>query len=85
MTKYGWIFIYFKPTDTRRCFPFSSNHSNPKHCKKNISFNQQQKFKHPSELKKNLKKYDYPVNMITNCTKKALKIPQNEFRKPKEK
>ena len=31
-----WMDIYYKPTDTHRCFPFSSNH--PKHCKKNIPF-----------------------------------------------
>ena len=28
-----WKDIYYKPTDTHRCLPFSSNH--PKHCKKN--------------------------------------------------
>ena len=37
------------------------------------------------ELKGNLKKYDYPVNVITNCITKALEIPQDELRKPKEK
>ena len=31
-----WMDIYYKPTDTHKCFPFSSNH--PKHCKKNIPF-----------------------------------------------
>ena len=29
-----WMDIYYKPTDTDRCLPFSSNH--PKHCKKSI-------------------------------------------------
>ena len=66
------------------------------HCKKNIPYtlprricttveNQQHKLNHLSELKKNLKKYDYPVNVITNGIKKALEIPQNELRRPKEK
>ena len=31
-----WMDIYYKPTDTHRCLPFSSNH--PNHCKKNIPF-----------------------------------------------
>ena len=47
--------------------------------------NQQQKLRHLSELKEKLKKYDYPVNIITNGIKKSLEIPQNEFRKAKEK
>ena len=41
--------------------------------------------RHLSELTENLKKYEYPINIITNGIKKALKIPQNELRKPKEK
>ena len=32
-----------------------------------------------------MKKYDYPVNIVTNGIKKSLEIPQNEFRKAKEK
>ena len=79
-----WMDIYFEPTDTRCCFPFSSSH--PNHCKKNMAFtlardlrvdfqiptlarrictiveNQQQKLRHLSELKGNLKKYYYPIN-----------------------
>ena len=66
------------------------------YCKKNIPFtlarrictiaeNQQQKLRHLSELQENLKKYDYPVNIITNGIKKALGTPQNELRKPKVK
>ena len=47
--------------------------------------NQQQKLRHLSELKEKLKKYDYPVNIITNGIKKALEIPQNKLRKAKEK
>ena len=31
-----WIDIYYKPTDTHRCLPFSSNY--PSHCKKYIPF-----------------------------------------------
>ena len=47
--------------------------------------NQQQKLRHLSELKENLeKKYDYPVNIITNGIKKALKIPQNELKNQKK-
>ena len=86
--------ICFKPTDTRRCLPFSSSH--PNYCKKTIPFtlarrictiveNQQQKLRHLSELKENLKIYDYPVNIATSGIKKTLEIPQNELRKPKEK
>ena len=86
--------ICFKPTDTRRCLPFLSSH--PDYCKKTIPFtlarrictiveNQQQKLRHLSELKENLKIHDYPVNIATNGIKKTLEIPQNELRKPKEK
>ena len=64
-----WMDIYFKPTDTRRCLPFLSRH--PNHCKKTMQFtvaqrictiveNQQQKLRHLSDLKENLKRYDYP-------------------------
>ena len=85
---------YFKLTDTRRYLPFSSSH--PSHCKKIMPFslaqknctiveNQQQKLKHLSELKENLNRYDYPVNIITYVIKKDLEISQNELRKPKEK
>ena len=63
------------------CLPFSSSH--PNHCKKNISFtievegricnilgNRQQKLRHLSELKGNLKKYSYPNKIIRNDIKK---------------
>ena len=74
-----WMAMYFKPTETRLCLPFSSIH--PNHFKKNISFtlarrictlvqNQQQKLENLSELKKNLKIYDYPVIIITVGIKK---------------
>ena len=86
--------IHLKPTDTRGCLPFLESHSS--HCKNHIAFtlarricniveNQQQNLKHLSELQENLIKYDYPVNIITNGIKKALKIPQNELIKPNEK
>ena len=42
-------------------------------------------WRHLSELTENLKKYEYSINIITNGIKKALKIPQNELGKPKEK
>ena len=61
-----WMDIYYKPTDTHSCLPFSSNH--PKHCKKNIPFtlarrictiveNTEAKMKHLENLKLNLNKY----------------------------
>ena len=86
--------ICFKPTDTRRCLPFLSSH--PDYCKKTIPFtlarrictiveNQQQKLRHLSEVKEKLKKYDYPINIITNGIKKDLEISRSELRKPKEK
>ena len=57
-----WMGIYYKPTDTHRCIPFSSNH--PKHCKNNIPFtmarriciiveNTEAKMKHFKNLKMN--------------------------------
>ena len=46
---------------------------------------QQQKLRHMSEWKENLKKYDNPFNIITNGIKKALEISRKELRKPKEK
>ena len=60
-----WMDIYYKPTDTYRCLPFSSNH--PNHCKNNIPFtltrrictiveNTEAKMKHLENLKINLSK-----------------------------
>ena len=60
-----WMDIYYKPTNTPRCLPFSSNH--PKHCKNNILFtlarriwtiveNAERKMKHLENLKMNLSK-----------------------------
>ena len=90
MTKYRRIFFLNQQT----LAGVSTSHLN--HCKKNIPFavarsictimgNQQQKLRHLSKLKENLKKYDYPVSIIKNGFKKALKIPKNELRKLKEK
>ena len=61
--------IYYKPNDTHKCLPFSSNH--PKHCKMNISFtlerrnrtiveNTEEKMKHLENFKMNSSKYQYP-------------------------
>ena len=47
--------------------------------------NQQQKLKNLSELKENLKKHDYPVNIITNDINKTLEIPQDVLREPRVK
>ena len=77
--------IYFKPTDTRRCLQFSFIH--PNYCQKDIPLtlarrictiveNQQKKLENLSKLKEILKKYDYPVYIITNGIKKPLKIQQ---------
>ena len=84
--------IYFKPTDTCRCLPFSSSH--PSHCKENIPFtlalrictiekNRQPKLKHLSNLGENLKNYNYSSETISNAIRKTLPIPPKEIRKPK--
>ena len=89
-----WMDICFKLTDIRGYFPFWSSLSN--HCKECIPFtlarrictivvNKQQELRQLSELKENLKKHDYSVNIITNGIKKALEIPQDELTKVKEK
>ena len=59
-----WTDIYYKPTDTHRYHPFSSN--NPKHCKKYMPFtlarrdgSTEGKIKHLENLKMNLSKYQY--------------------------
>ena len=87
-----WMDIYYKPTDTHRCLPFSSNH--PNHCKKNIPFtlacrictiveNNKTKIKHLESLKMNLTKYQYPKQLIERGINKALSIPLEELRSPK--
>ena len=84
--------IYYKPTDTHRCLPFSSNHR--KHCKNNIAFilarrictiveNIEAKMKHLENLKMNLSKYQYPKQLTQFGINKALSIPLQEFCTPK--
>ena len=84
--------IYYKPTDTHRCLPFSSNH--PNHCKKNTPFtlarrictiaeNTEAKMKHLENLKINLSKYQYPKQLTEFGINKALSIPLQELRTPK--
>ena len=64
-----WMDIYFKPTDTRRCFLFLSRTIVRKiyvllqH--RELVENQQEKLRHLSELKESLK-YEYPVNIKIN-------------------
>ena len=78
-----WMDIYYKPTDTHSCLPFSSNH--PKHCKKNIPFtlalrictivkNTEPKMEHLENMKMNLSKYQYPKQLTEFGIDKALSI-----------
>ena len=84
--------VHYKPTDTYRCVPFSSNH--PKHCKKNIPFtlarrictiveNTEAKMKHLEIIKMNLSKYQYPKQLTEFGINKALSIPLQELRTAK--
>ena len=78
--------IYFKPTDTRRCLPFSSSHPNQE---KHTIYPSTENFYHTGKstteiktvirIKWKPKKYDYPVNIITNGVKKVQEILQNEL------
>ena len=87
-----WMDIYYKPTDTNRCLPFSSN--DPKHCKNNIPFtlarrictiveNTEAKMKHFENLEINLSKYQYPQELTEFGINKGLSIPLQELRTPK--
>ena len=87
-----WMDIYYKPADTHRCLPFSSNH--PNHCKKNIPFtlarrictiveNTVAKMKHLENLKMNFSKYQYPKQLTEFGINKTLSIPLQELRTPK--
>ena len=87
-----WMDIYYKPTDTHKCLPFSSNQ--PNNWKNNIPFtlarriytiveNTEAKMKHLENLKINLSKYRYPKQLIVFGINKALSIPLLELRTPK--
>ena len=84
--------IYYKPTDTHRCLPFSSNH--PNHCKKNIPFtlacriytiieSTEAKMRHLENIKMNLSKYRYPKQLTDFGVNKAFRFPLQELRTPK--
>ena len=82
MTKYGEIFIASQQTldGVTYCRPLirttvrkTSLTRARRIC--TIVKNRQQKLKHLSELKQNLKIYHYPDTIITNGVKKALEIP----------
>ena len=86
-----WLDIYYKPTNTHRCLPFSSTH--PNHCKKNIPFtlahrictmaeNTEAKMKHLENLKMKYQ-YQYPKQLTEFRINKALSIPLQELRIPK--
>ena len=88
-----WMDIYNKPTDSKRYVPFTSNH--PRSCLRNIPFclarrictiaeEEETKLKWLSELKTSLRKQKYPIALIENSMKRALQVPLNELRKPKE-
>ena len=88
-----WMDLYHKPTDTLRYVPLNSNH--PPHCKRNIPFtlarrictiveNQERKIIHLDQLRKNLTPQRYPQDVINKGISKAMSIPQNQLRKPKE-
>ena len=87
-----WMDIYYKPTVTHRCLPFSSNRS--KHCKNNIPFtlarcictiveNTEPKMKHLENLRMNLSKYQCPKQLTEFGINKALSIPLQELHPPK--
>ena len=89
-----WMDIYNKPTDSKRYVPFTSNR--PRSCFGNIPFclarrtcaiveEEETKLKQLSELKTSLRKQKYSIAFIENRIKRALQVPLNELRKPKEK
>ncbi|VDI57594.1 Hypothetical predicted protein [Mytilus galloprovincialis] len=82
--------LYCKPTDTHQYLDFRSCH--PSHTKRNIPFNLARRIctivinlelrdKRLQELKNYLKRQNYPVRLIENGIKNALKIPIAELRK----
>ena len=88
-----WMDIYNKPTDSKRYVPFISNHQ--RSCLRNIPFcwagricaivEGETKLKRLSELKTLLRIQKYPIALIESSIKRALQVPLNELRKPKEK
>ena len=87
-----WMDIYYKPTDTYRCLPFSSNH--PKHCKKYIPFtlarricriveNTEAKMKHLESIKMNLRSINTQKQLTEFGISKALSVPLQKLRTPK--
>ena len=86
--------IYNKPTDSKRYVPFTSNH--PRSCLQNVPIflatgictiveEEGTKLKRLPELKTSLKQQKYPIALIENKIKRALQIPLNELREPKQK
>ena len=76
--------IYSKPTDSKRCVSFKSNH--PKHCLKNIPFSLARRISMIAEkdslkeiklkeLETILLEQHYPERIIKSGINKALKIP----------
>ena len=62
-----WIDIYYKPTDTRRCHPFSSTY--PNHCKKkNIIYLSKENLYHSekstAEIKASIRIKGKPENIL---------------------
>ena len=86
--------IYNKLTDSKRYVPFRSSH--PRSCLRDIPFclarricaiadQEETKLERFSKLKTSLRKQNYPIVLIENSIKRALQVPLNELRKPKEK
>ena len=84
--------IYNKPTDSKRYFPFISNH--PRHCLTNLPLslasrmgtiveNENVKAKRFKELKKPLLEQKYPRSLIEANILRAKEIPLEILRQPK--
>ncbi len=84
--------IYYKKTDTKNYLPFKSYH--PRHTKVNIPFclarmictivdDPDIKKQRLTELKLNLRKKHYPINIIDNGINKAMSINQTDLRSTK--
>ena len=88
-----WMDLHHKPTDTQRCLPFTSSHTN--YCKRNILFclvrrvctiaeNNAAKLNNFENLKSNLSKYHYPDSLIKQGFQKTVSILQKDLQKPKK-